>query len=64
MSADQPAQKRGELGQDIGQENDSRLQGLPARIGEELAHQICGPLGVLADLHDVGKGRVARRVAQ
>ena len=46
------------------QRDHPRLQGLLAREGEQLAHQVGGAVGVLLDLHDVGEGLVARPVAQ
>ena len=58
--ADQPAQQMRQLDQHVGDVEDARLQGLLAREGQELAHQIGGAVGVLLDLHDVGEGRVAR----
>ena len=50
-----------QLGQHIGNVENARLQGLLPREGQQLAHQIGGAVGVLLDLHDVGKGLVARR---
>src|SRR3546814_13946926 len=44
--------------------SDLRLQGLLARKGKKLAHQVGGAVGVLLDLHDVGERLVARPVAQ
>ena len=49
-----------ELDQHVGNIEDPRLQRLLARERQQLAHQIGGAVGVLLDLHDVGKGRVAR----
>ena len=58
--ADQAAQEMRQLDQHIGDVDDARLQGLLPREGQELAHEVGGAVGVLLDLHDVGKGRVAR----
>ena len=58
--ADQPAQQVRQLDQHVGDVEDARLQGLLAREGQQLAHEIGGAVGVLLDLHDVGEGRVAR----
>jgi hypothetical protein len=41
-----------------------RIAGLLPRERQQLAHQIGGAVGVLFDLHDVGKGRVAWPRAQ
>jgi hypothetical protein len=57
--ADQAAQQVRQLDQHVGDVEDARLQGLLAREGQQLAHQIGGAVGVLLDLHDVGEGRVA-----
>ena len=62
--ADQPAQQMRQLDQDVGHVEHARLQGLLAREGEQLAHQVGGAVGVLFDLHDIGEGLVARPVAQ
>ena len=62
--ADKAAQQMRELGQHVGDVEDARLQGLLAREGQELAHQVGGAVGVLLDLHDVGEGRIARPEAQ
>ena len=62
--ADQPAQQVRQLGQHVGDVEDARLQGLLAREGQQLAHEVGGAVGVLLDLHDVGERLVARPVAQ
>src|SRR3546814_16732649 len=62
--ADEAAQQVRQLGQDVGQVQQARLQGLLARKGKKLAHQVGGAVGVLLDLHDVGERLVARPVAQ
>ncbi len=62
--ADEAAQQVRELRQHVGDAEDAGLQGLLAREGQELAHQVRGAVGVLLDLHDVGEGRVARPEAQ
>ena len=62
--ADEAAQQVRELGQDVGQVEGLRLQRLAARERQQLTHQSGGAVGVLLDLHDVGEGLVARRVAQ
>src|SRR4030095_16434284 len=61
--ADQAAQQVRQLGQDVRDVDDARLQGLLAREGEQLAHQVGGAVGILLDLHDVGEGLVAGAVA-
>ena len=62
--ADQAAQQMRQLGQDVGQVEHLGLQGLLAREGQQLAHQVGRAVGVLLDLHDVGEGLIARPVAQ
>ena len=62
--ADQAAQQVRQLGQHIGQHQDLGLQRLLAREGEQLTHQVGRAVGVLFDLHDVGEGLIARRMAQ
>ena len=63
-STDEPAQQVRELGQRVGDVEHLGLQGLLAREGEELAHEVRRAVGVLPDLHDIGKRRIARLVAQ
>ena len=62
--ADEAAQQMRQIRERVGDVEDARLQGLLAREGQQLAHQIGGAVGVLLDLHDVGEGRVARPEAQ
>ncbi len=62
--ADQPAQQVRDFRQHVGHLQHARLQGLLAREGEQLAHQVGGAVGVLLDLHDVGERLVAGAVAQ
>ncbi len=54
----------GEFDENIGDVENPRLQGLLPRERQQLAHQIGGAVGVLLDLHDVGKGRIAGPRAQ
>ncbi len=62
--ADQPPQQMREFTQNVGHVEDARLQGLLAREGQQLAHQVGGAVGVLLDLHDVGEGLVAGAVPE
>ena len=62
--ADQPAQQVRDFRQHVGHLQHARLQGLLAREGEQLAHQVGGAVGILLDLHDVGERLVAGAVAQ
>ena len=61
--ADQPADQVGQFGQHVGYQQHLGPHGLLAREGQQLAHQIGRPVGVLLDLHDVGKRLVAGAVA-
>ena len=54
----------GKLGQRLARVEHFGLQRLLAGESEQLAHQIRRAVGVLADLHDVGEGRVAGLMAQ
>jgi len=58
--ADQPTQQVRQLDQDVGDVDDRGCSVCWRGEGQQLAHQVGGPVGVLLDLHDVGEGRVAR----
>jgi len=62
--ADQTPQQVRQIDQHIGDIENPWLQCLLPREGQQLSHQIGGSVGVLLNLHDVGKGRVTRLKAQ
>ena len=62
LLADQAPQQHRQVGQRFAEIEHLRPQRLAARERQQLPHQAGGPVGVLFDLHDVGKRRVARPV--
>ena len=62
--ADQPFDQVPQFVENIGDVENSRLQRLLSRKGQQLPHEIGGAVRILLDLHDVREGRVARRRAQ
>src|SRR3546814_11203969 len=61
--ADEAAQQVRQLGQDVGKVQQARLQGLLARKGKKLAHQVGGAVGVLLDLQ-IGIAACGERVCR
>ncbi len=62
LVADQPRQQHAQIGQHVGQVQHFGPQRLAARERQQLPHQRGGAVGVLLDVHDVGKGWVRRPV--
>ena len=62
LFADEPLEQHVEVGQHLAEIEHLRAQRLLARKRQEMAHQARRPVGVLLDLHDVGKGRIGRLV--
>ena len=62
LLADQPAHHVLQLGQNVAELQHLGPQRLPAREGQQLAHQAGRPVAVLLDLHDVLEGRIGRPV--
>ena len=60
----QPAKQVAQVRQHIGQRKHLGTQRLPARERQQLPNQVGSPVGVLLDVHDVGKRRVCRPVAR
>jgi hypothetical protein len=62
LFADQAPEQDRQVGQRFAEVEHLRPQCLAARERQQLPHQASRPVGVLFDLHDVGKRRVARPV--
>ena len=60
--AEQPPEQDRQLRQHIAELHALGPQGLLAREGKQLAHEPCGAVRVLLDVHDVLEGRIGRPV--
>ena len=62
--ANQATQQVRHFRQRIGNVNHLGLQGLPTRKSQKLAHQIGRTIGILLNLHDIGKAGITRAMAR